>query len=425
MMQRPDGVSAPAATRRALHRRHRTLVLLLGTVLATAGCGLLGGEDPEDAASLAVPTEMAESPTTTTATPSTTSTTATPRGPASWRRSFRRVARITGDISPKSVVASPDGYVTAQNMMYRHTVTVYDGDHELVRTIPDRVVPSRFGYSTWRTVVRGAPVEASFSPDGESLWVSNYSMYGKGFGPEGSDSCTPQSGYDRSFVYRISTSTWRIEDIVLVGSVPKYVQTSPDGRYVLVTNWCTWDLSIVDAERSRLVAKVQLGRYPRGIAISPDSSRAYVAVMGSSDVAVVDIPGAVARKGRSQVLSWFRGVGAGPRHLNLSPNGRYLYATLNAAGQVAKIDARTGRVLARVSTGRQPRSSVLSPDGTALFVVNYESDTVTRLRTKDMARMGTVKTDHHPIGITYSPANEEIWVAAYVGSITVFKDQAA
>ena len=33
---------------------------------------------------------------------------------------------IGGDISPKSVAASAAGYVTAQNMMYRHTVTVYD-----------------------------------------------------------------------------------------------------------------------------------------------------------------------------------------------------------------------------------------------------------------------------------------------------------
>src|SRR5689334_15492680 len=35
-------------------------------------------------------------------------------------------AVITGRISPKSVASSGNGYVTAQNMMYRHTITVYD-----------------------------------------------------------------------------------------------------------------------------------------------------------------------------------------------------------------------------------------------------------------------------------------------------------
>ena len=42
-------------------------------------------------------------------------------------RSRLRLRRILGgNISPKSVAASGTGFVTAQNMMYRHSVTVYD-----------------------------------------------------------------------------------------------------------------------------------------------------------------------------------------------------------------------------------------------------------------------------------------------------------
>ena len=37
-------------------------------------------------------------------------------------------------------------------------------------------------------------------------------------------------------------------------------------------------------------------------------------------------------------VSWMYGVGSGPRHLVLSPDGRWLYATLNGAGTIAKID---------------------------------------------------------------------------------------
>ena len=43
---------------------------------------------------------------------------------------------IGGAISPKSVVASRTGLVFAQNMMYRHTITVYSSDGALVKTIP-------------------------------------------------------------------------------------------------------------------------------------------------------------------------------------------------------------------------------------------------------------------------------------------------
>ena len=45
-----------------------------------------------------------------------------------------------------SVVASPTGAVVAQNMIYTHTVSVFNRKHRLVKTISDRITPSTFGY---------------------------------------------------------------------------------------------------------------------------------------------------------------------------------------------------------------------------------------------------------------------------------------
>ena len=92
-----------------------------------------------------------------------------------------QVAEIGGDISPKSVVASGKGLFFAQNMMYRHTVTVYDRSFQLVATIPDTVVLSNFGHAEFQGEFQGAPVEAAFTSDGRYAYVSNYSMYGPGF----------------------------------------------------------------------------------------------------------------------------------------------------------------------------------------------------------------------------------------------------
>ena len=346
-----------------------------------------------------------------------------PSGPSSAERHFERVDRITGALTPKSVVASGKGLVVAQNMIYTHTVSAYSSAGELLATIDDRVTPSEFGYDQWDQQVKGGPVEAAFSPDGSKLWVSNYSTYGPGFGKPGDDVCNPNMGLDNSFLYRIDTKSLEIDDIVEVGSVPKYVHTTPDGKYVLVTNWCSWDLSVVTAGKDpQVVATVDIGRYPRGIEVSPDSRTAYVAVMGGSDIAVVDLARAVEDGDGAAAVSWFRGVGHGPRHLNLSPDGRHLFVTLNKDGKVAKVDTSSGKVVGTVATGNQPRSAVLSADGTALFVVNYESDTVSRVRTSDLEVLETVPVDHHPIGITYDASTSRIWVAAYVGSLTVFED---
>lgn len=372
-------------------------------------------------------------------------------------RVLTRVDRLTGDMTPKSVVASGDGLVVAQNMIYTHTVSAFSSDGELLATVDDDVVPADFGYDTWTRSVQGGPVEAAFSRDGSQLWVSNYSMYGPGFPAPGDDDCTPDTGVDPAFLYRIDPRTFEIADIVLVGAVPKYLEVTPDGRHVVVANWCTWDASIVatgaDGGQAGEVARVPLGRYPRGVAISPDSSTAYVAVMGGTEIAVVDIEAAVALAaedrsdaagpqglrdrseadartdgadaGTEGAVTRLEDVGRGPRHLVLSPDGTTLYVTLNKDGTVAAVDVATGEVRGTVTTGEQPRSAVLSPDGTALFVVNYESDTVSRVRTSDLTEVETVEVDHHPIGITYDASTDRVWVAAYGGSLTVFADEAA
>ena len=147
---------------------------------------------------------------------------------------------ITGNISPKSVRASKTGFVSAHNMMYRHSVTVYNADNfELVKNISDQVDLNKLGQKGYLGLHRGAPVEGAFSPDGTYLYVTNYAMYGKGFNREGTDKCSPSDRYDRSFVYRINTSTWEIDAAYKVGVVPKVVEVTPDNKYVLVTNWCS------------------------------------------------------------------------------------------------------------------------------------------------------------------------------------------
>jgi hypothetical protein len=72
------------------------------------------------------------------------------------RLQLRRV--ISGNISPKSVASSQAGYVTAQNMMYRHSVTVYDARTlRLVKTISDAVNLRRLGYPSYPGTSAGCP----------------------------------------------------------------------------------------------------------------------------------------------------------------------------------------------------------------------------------------------------------------------------
>ncbi len=321
---------------------------------------------------------------------------------------------ISGKISPKSIVHSGNGLFFAQNMMYSHTITVYDRNHNLVKTIPDAVNLPQYGFSKFKGNYKGAPVEAAFSHNGEYAWVSNYEMFGSGFNNPGNDDCSPAQRTDKSFLYRINTGTLDIEKVIQVGSVPKFVAATPNNNLILVSNWCSWDLSVVDTDKNQEIKRIQLGRYPRGIVVDSASERAYVAVMGSYDIASINL--------KSFSVDWLKNVGHSPRHLNIDPDDKYLYSTLNGEGAIAKIDLSTDKVVKKISTGSQPRSMVISDDGQLLFVVNYGSNTVSKVRTSDMKVLQTVNVNSSPIGITYDPQTREVWVACYSGSIMVFQN---
>lgn len=393
------------------------LALIVVVVLAVAATHTAAGNKAPENKSAAQ--SSAQSLSATNAASSSTpdpSASFTWTGPPSDKLHLKLAHIIYGTISPKSVVATQTGLIFAQNMMYRHTITVYsDSAYKLIKTIPDSVKLAKLGVKGYSGTVQGAPVEGAVTPHRQSIYISNYSMYGPGFYHEGHDNGGPDSGYDPSFVYRVNLHSLKIDQAIKVGSVPKFLEVTPNGRYLLVSNWDSYTLSVCDPRgKGRQIRQIYLGPYPRGIAVDPQSRYAYVAVMGSTGIAKID-------------LQTFKKTtiyaGSGPRHLCMSPHGRWLYATLNGEGRVAKIDLKTDHVVDTVATGAQPRSMTMAPDGKSLYVVNYASNTFSKIRTSDMRVLQVLGTNASPIGITYDWAHRDVWVSCYSGSLMVFHDQ--
>ena len=322
---------------------------------------------------------------------------------------------IGGAITPKSVLASSNGLVSAHNMMYRHSVTIYDANSlELKATVPDSVELSKYGYTKFSGNYKGAPVEGAYSPDGKYLYFTNYAMYGKGFNKEGHDDCSPASGFDTSYLSRIDLSNFKIDAVYPVGSVPKVVKVSPDNKYILVTNWCSYTVTIISVETQKTIKSIKIGRYPRGISISSDSKYAYVAEMGGNRIHRINL---------EDFSVNYIPIGSNPRAIELSPDNTKLYATLNISGKVIAWDLVENRIIKSVSTGKSARSLAISSDGSALFVVNFRSGTVSKVRTLDMKVLQTLKVCSEPIGVSYDASTERTWVACYGGSLKVFENQ--
>lgn len=335
--------------------------------------------------------------------------------------------RELGELTPKSLVSTKDGAVFAQNMIYKRSVSVFDheGNHiaDIAAKAPRSLLelPEDQKWEAWakrtgkklpQKWVWGAPVEGAVHPDGKRFFVSNY--YIQGAGPTGSvtDDCKIEKPKP-SFVWEIDIATLSIVKSYPVGVTPKFLAITHDGKRLLVTNWCG-PLSVVDIDDSDGITptkNVKVGSFPRGIAIAPDDSVAYVASMGRSDISVVDLD-------TLEVVATFE-PGKGPRHLLIGPDGN-LWVSSSHTGEIIVMDRATGDIIAKVRSGKDARSMAFSSDGSALYVGNYKEDSLSVIDTKTKKLVQKIATGPSPIGVAFEPIEERVWVSCYVGSVRIY-----
>ncbi|HVC92242.1 MAG TPA: hypothetical protein VND64_01060, partial [Pirellulales bacterium] len=110
----------------------------------------------------------------------------------------------------------------------------------------------------------------------------------------------------------------QVVDEVACGHRPAGLALAPDGRRVLVTASYSGTLSVMEITEGKLkpTGSVRLGFEPVGVAVSPDGKLAYVALEAGAAVAVVDLE-SLREAARIEVGRW-------PRYLALTPDGSRL-----------------------------------------------------------------------------------------------------
>lgn len=196
------------------------------------------------------------------------------------------------------------------------------------------------------------PVPASVAPPADR----DRSPYGLALTRDGRNALTANVTSDS--VSLVDLTAGKVASEATVGQRPFAVALTPDGRTALVTN--SWGNSVtlleVGADGLGVTATVPVGDEPRGVAVTADGGRAFVALAGEDRVAVLDL------KTRKVTARW--SVGVEPWHVAISPDGKTL-AVANTRGRtVSVLDAKTGAERHTVKTqGRNLRQIAISADG--------------------------------------------------------------
>ena len=189
---------------------------------------------------------------------------------------------------------------------------------------------------------------------------------------------------------------------------------------------------IVDPKAASVLATIPVGKRPRGIQVSPDHTRLYVALSGSpiagpnvdesklpppdrryDGIGVVDL--------KAQKLISTYQSGADPETFAVAADGKTLYVSNEDTGKLSAVDLVRGVVSATVEVGSEPEGVAVSADGRIVYVTCETSNAVYVVDARGLKVLAQIPTQKRPRAILLPAGSPRGYITnEFGGSITVF-----
>lgn len=154
-----------------------------------------------------------------------------------------------------------------------------------------------------------------------------------------------------------------------VGRRPRGLVLSRDGNRLYVAEGDDDRIDVVDLASRRVVDHIPSGRDPERFAVSPDGRRFYVANEDGNTLSIIDI-------GSKRILAQVR-VGPEPEGVAVSPDGKLVVCTSEGASLVHFIDVAAAKLMTSFLVGTRPRDALFTEGGRRLWVSSERRATIT------------------------------------------------
>ncbi|HUK57461.1 MAG TPA: hypothetical protein VLY20_12480 [Nitrospiria bacterium] len=182
---------------------------------------------------------------------------------------------------------------------------------------------------------------------------------------------------------------------VVTGHQPDHIVPDYTGARLYVSNEAASTLSVVSVPEFKVVETVKLkGRGSRGHALTPDGRFVLVPDGRSGDVSVVDLA-------RGTVDRIRLPAGAQPTAAGIAADGTLAYVADAGLNQVHKIDVARRAVLGSLSVGRRPAEAPVHPTRPYLYVPCAEEAAVYKVDLGSWKVEKIIPVGPGPVGIAY------------------------
>lgn len=192
------------------------------------------------------------------------------------------------------------------------------------------------------------------------------------------------------------------------GDSPYGIAVTPDGKKIYVTNAGSTNVSILDPSTNTFSEDtITVGLYPHGIAMTPDGKTAWVANTGpdtgpggSTTLSLIDTA--------SDKVAHTIHVGVAPQAIAIPRNGRHAFVTCHDGVWV--VDTARRRAVTHISGLDRAHGLTVSPDGRQVWVADSSRNRVTVIDAARYRVVGHVPVGNLPWDVAFSPDGSRAYV---------------
>lgn len=205
---------------------------------------------------------------------------------------------------------------------------------------------------------------------------------------------------DASTASLIDLKSGNVVATLPTGKSPHELAVSPDGRWVVVTDYAGPDntLTVIDVATRTVAKKISFAPYqrPHGAAFMPDNRTLVVTAERDSALVIVDVA--------AGAITGAKPTGSRVGHMvALAPDGRTAYVANITPGNLSIIDLAGSAAPVVVPVGVQTEAIGIAPDGKSVWMGSNTTGKVFVVDVVQRKVIDSVQTPSFPYRIAFTP----------------------
>jgi YVTN family beta-propeller protein len=317
----------------------------------------------------------------------------------------------TWDVEVFPAAAGPFAYVS--NVDYRQVTVLDTSTNSITGTI---LLPPASGprglalFPPSTTCLHGLSV-LLHPPSSEKGWTPGTSLVY-------TETLYNVTGATDSFTLTLSGNVWTTTlSITNTGSIADMTSVDFSVQVDIPAGATPGDIDVVTITATSLISPTVYSDTATITTTAFSGQYGYVFNPNNEEINVVDTVFHIDTGVAIDTSPYDTGSGTWPWRGALSPDGQWLYASLDSAQQVLVISTTTHTPAMTMTVGDGPHGIAFTADGDYAFVANQDSDTVSVIDTSGSSVTATIPVSDNPVSIATNPCLDKVYVTSFVNPL--------